>query len=729
MSSVIRFLVKDRLLLCVSRPALYSGGQNYDKAQFAFDDTWAGFIKTASFSRGAEVYHMLLDDNGACILPNEIVADRGSFCVGVFGVSGDVVKTTQTYCFDVWDGAITAYTAIPDPTPDIYAQILASIQSTQRPFPIYVAVTNGTATINAKYNNTQDISYRFGKWNANNLPEFISFAFINNADAAVSDVTESAYHYVTATDYFAPYNVAALNDRDGDVVTSHNYTGGNHIYKKADGAPILTAKNNYLRFYADGSPLVSGGKYCSKVRIEWSNDVMGWNTVKNDGTGRYILTEEISMTFDGVKWGIEKMITSKENSIRIYGHHGLQFSLRYCDRKIGYAKFLGSDACREVIPNYRADYTGVHADGAQIYCDDKLCDTILIADDTNAVQFGMYPCGLGRNNDCKSERSVTINGQKTTTISSAYVSSSKAYFNPIWYNGSDENGIPLGVELKKNESVYLRGFYRFYPSDPSAENTIYTITTILDHVTAKTDNPSTISKRGAAYLYFTADDGYVLPDSITVAGASKSWTPSSGLVLLTAPTKDITVSVTGVPATTTEYTITANLTNLTAAESNPTSIKQGGVVELYVSSPSGYSLPETITVTGATSAWDRYNGRLTLSNPTENVTVTASGVEGETWEIIENPTSNMMPDLKILEKVNYTAKDEAYARFFCQTSPAGATNLKMYNASGEEGELKYSCGKDGVGTWSDEGYRTIKIANASTNENMLTWLTANATKL
>ena len=81
------------------------------------------------------------------------------------------------------------------------------------------------------------------------------------------------------------------------------------------------------------------------------------------------------------------------------------------------------------------------------------------------------------------------------------------------------------------------------------------------------------------------------------------------------------------------------------------------------------------------------------------------------------------------EKVNYTAKDEAYARFFCQTSLAGATNLKMYNVSGEEGELKYSCGKDGVGTWSDEGYRTIKIANASTNENLLTWLTTNATKL
>lgn len=35
---------------------------------------------------------------------------------------------------------------------------------------IYITVSDGVATVNAKYNNTQDISYRFGKWNANNLP-------------------------------------------------------------------------------------------------------------------------------------------------------------------------------------------------------------------------------------------------------------------------------------------------------------------------------------------------------------------------------------------------------------------------------------------------------------------------------------------------------------------------------------------------------------------------------
>ena len=687
---------------------------------------------------------------------------------------------------------------------------------------VYITISNGTATINAKYSNTQNISYRFGKWNANNLPEFISFAFIDNTESSVAATGDAAYHYVTPTDYFAPYNVAALNNRDGDVVTSHNYTGGNHIYQKADGTPILTAKNNYLRFYADGSPLVSGGKYCSKVRIEWSNDVMGWNTVKNDGTGRYILTETISMTFDGDKWEFEKIITAPNEAVRIYNHHGVQFTLKYCDVNSGHAKFLGSESCREPIPTNRKNWSSSHQglkytddgvtydDSAKVYCDDKFCDTILIQDGVNSVEFGLHPVGLGRYNECLSQRATSHPESTPRTISSAYVSTSKAYFNPVWYQGSDENGIPLGVELSKGASAYMRGFYRFYPTDPSETNESVSVTVNTSGVQRSVGNEGNIqymTKGGNIYLYFAGNTAYDLPDTVTVTGARADWDKATGKLLLRNPTGDITVSVTGVPVTTTEYTITANLTNLTAAEDNPTTVSSGGTAELLFTAPDGYVLPDTVTVAGAMQEWTKSEGKLTISNPTDdvvvtasgvaeyaitasltdidanihnataipaggsveltftspsgyrlpdaedwvvvgassvwspitgtltlsnptgNVTVTASGVEGEIWEIIENPTSNMMPDLKILEKVNYTAKDEAYARFFCQTSIAGATNLKMYNTSGEEGELKYSCGKDGVGTWSDEGYRTIKIANASTNENLLTWLTANATKL
>lgn len=656
MSSIIRFLVKDRLLICVNRPALYSGGQNYDKAVFVFDDTWAGFVKTASFSRGTEVYHMLLDEDDACNLPNEIVADRGSFCVGVFGVSGDVVKTTQTFCFDVWDGAITAYTTIPDPTPDIYAQILASIQSTQRPFPIYVAVSNGTATINAKYSNTQNISYRFGKCTANNLPDFSSFAFIDNTASSVSDAVNTPAHYINTSDCFAPYDVAALNLADGevgDVEASHSSNslcGGNHVYTAADGMPILTAKNNYLRFYADGMPLTSGGRYCSSVRIEWENDIMAWNTVKTDGTGIYVLTEAITMNFDGKEWKIEKIITSKRDSVLIKSHHGLQFLLRYCDRYNGYLRFLGSEACRESVPTDRRNYSSYHLTGDVVYCDDKLCDTILISDDTNAVQMGLEPYDLGRYNYCKFDRAVTMpDGQKVQTISSAYSSTSKAYFNPIlWGRGyyDESNTIPLGLELGKGESVYMRGFYRFYPADATAANVLYPITVVLGHASQQTGDQTHVSKRSEAYLHFTADSGYLLPETVTVTGATSSWARSedgkTASLLLIKPTGDITVSVTA------------------AAEE-----------------------------------------------------------DGETWVINETPTPTAGTTTKMT--VDYVSNNTTFDYFWTSTTAANRTTIK-FRANGVDTTVYTT-----VDGWTDAAYRTIKLDEAT--GDLLTWLTANATKL
>ena len=834
-------VIDQKLSLASPCSELIDGSQEFVKFVFCLGEEWRDLTIFAQFTQGNVSYNKYLDDKFCVFLPTEIKS--GTFTLMLYGTGGTTIATSNYLTFRVYKNRLSRDAQSTEITPSLYNQLVAKVNAiaswdikgveelqdeVQTLKPIYIAVTNSTATINAKYNNTQDISYRFGKWNANNLPEFISFAFIDNTGNSVAETGDAAYHYISPTDYFAPYNVAALNDRDGDAVTSHNYTGGNHVYQREDGTPILTAKNNYLRFYADGSPLTSGSRFCSKLRIEWSNDVMGWNTVKNDGTGRYILTETISMTFDGDNWEFEKIITSPNETIRVYNHHGVQFSLKYCDIDSGYAKFLGSESCREPIPTNRKNWSSSHQglkytdedsgvtydDSAKVYCDDKLCDTILIQDAVNSVEFGLHSVGLGRYNECLSQRATSYPEDTPRTISSAYVSTSKAYFNPVWYQGSDENGVPLGVELSKGASAYMRGFYRFYPTDPSETNESVSVTVSTSGVQRSVGNEGDIqrmTKGGSVYLYFADSVTHDLPDTVTITGASGSWDKATGKLLLRNATSDTTVSVTGVLPAKTEFTITANLTNLTAVEDNPVTISRGGTAELLFTAPDGYALPDAVSVTGATHEWTKSEGRLTLSktlsnltddvvitasgvaeyaittsltnidansnnatvihegesvqltftspskyrlpdaenwvvvgasytwnptvrtltlsNPTGAVTITASGVKGETWVINENPTSNMMPDLKILEKVNYTAKDEAYARFFCQTSPAGATNLKMYNVSGEEGELKYSCSKDGVGTWSDEGYRTIKIANASVNENMLMWLTANAKKL
>ena len=73
------------------------------------------------------------------------------------------------------------------------------------------------------------------------------------------------------------------------------------------------------------------------------------------------------------------------------------------------------------------------------------------------------------------------------------------------------------------------------------------------------------------------------------------------------------------------YKITYNLTNVSG--DNVTSITSVEAKSLTFIANTGYSLPESVTVSGATYTWDKETGALVLSKVTGNVTVTIIGTE------------------------------------------------------------------------------------------------------
>lgn len=79
------------------------------------------------------------------------------------------------------------------------------------------------------------------------------------------------------------------------------------------------------------------------------------------------------------------------------------------------------------------------------------------------------------------------------------------------------------------------------------------------------------------------------------------------------------------PVAPTVYNITNNLINCTA--SGASTIVEEGTAAIAISANSGYELPDTITVSGASYTWDKSTGTVVLSNPTGNVTVTVAAVE------------------------------------------------------------------------------------------------------
>jgi hypothetical protein len=124
--SVIKLKCIEQTLTIVNSPTISSGNVNYDQVNFTFCDTWSGFTKTAIFYRNEnEVYEKILNSAGTCTIPKEVLKTKGIFFIGVFGVKDNVVITSQVISYRVNQGAITENLMPPDPTPDIYAQILA----------------------------------------------------------------------------------------------------------------------------------------------------------------------------------------------------------------------------------------------------------------------------------------------------------------------------------------------------------------------------------------------------------------------------------------------------------------------------------------------------------------------------------------------------------------------------------------------------------------------------
>lgn len=86
------------------------------------------------------------------------------------------------------------------------------------------------------------------------------------------------------------------------------------------------------------------------------------------------------------------------------------------------------------------------------------------------------------------------------------------------------------------------------------------------------------------------------------------------------------------------YLLTVDASNINQNPSNPTKILSFGSVQLKFTAKQGYYLPDDVTVTNATSVWDKLTGTLTISKPTGDVSITISGV-AITYSISTNLTN------------------------------------------------------------------------------------------
>ena len=153
------------------------------------------------------------------------------------------------------------------------------------------------------YFEQQNLKIEFGNRGPNNLPDFKN-VIANNTIIGNN-----------GSDWCMPYIILALNNIDGDKPNYEGFTGGNHNYNNTGlSDSSATARNLYIKYYADGKLLTSTDiGTCNQIRIEWCNYIQGANTIRENGSGGEILMEKRTLLFDGYEIEIIADIMPLEN--------------------------------------------------------------------------------------------------------------------------------------------------------------------------------------------------------------------------------------------------------------------------------------------------------------------------------------------------------------------------------------------------------------------------------
>ena len=140
-----------------------------------------------------------------------------------------------------------------------------------------------------------------------------------------------------------------------------------------------------------------------------------------------------------------------------------------------------------------------------------------------------------------------------TTIASNASAVKITLVKPTGYNLPNKVAI-TGVDAKNWSYDGTTGIITI--SRPTANVTIaavgqpivYTIATTTENATADPSNPTTIAYGTTVTLKFTFPADYTAPDDadVAVTGATKQWTKSTGTLVLSNPTANVTVQVAGV---------------------------------------------------------------------------------------------------------------------------------------------------------------------------------------
>lgn len=124
------------LLNINSKKYIISDSINYHKIKIEFDDSWDNYSKTINFynTKTNKSINMLLNIENECIIPYEVLEDKGNLVICIKGVLGTELENTLSEIYTLMDYPLIIVQSDKndgsepsDPTEDIYDQIITQL--------------------------------------------------------------------------------------------------------------------------------------------------------------------------------------------------------------------------------------------------------------------------------------------------------------------------------------------------------------------------------------------------------------------------------------------------------------------------------------------------------------------------------------------------------------------------------------------------------------------------
>lgn len=229
--------------------------------------------------------------------------------------------------------------------------------------------------------------------------------------------------------------------------------------------------------------------------------------------------------------------------------------------------------------------------------------------------------------------------------------------NNVWTDGTNLYYSEQGIQLRYNQAqntweeqiwdgfiptlaqeIWTDGTNIYYSEGTEQwilkeETTTYTITVNVSNGTK--EGNTEIGKNGNANIKITPNNGYKLPETITVRNANYTYNPNNGIIALSNPTTNVTITAICIIKPT--FNITININN--GYYTGQTNIEIDGTQTITIYPNAGYELPNTITVQNANYSYNIQTGIIILNKPTSNVTISANCVAREIFNIYTEITN------------------------------------------------------------------------------------------